>query len=349
MGCCGDNEKQRKNEGMEKQRKEEKKAKEELNLKQEIKISQNKLDYIPIKIDQYNFPDAQNKKNEINDEKIKFNEDALKENNTYRKLHGAEDLKLDESLYQKAFTLAKQLLTDGYFDNSNLLYQHLESIGLNTFESEEELTPKQLMSKWYEEMNDYNFQEPDELNCYNFTQMIWKNSKFFGIGYFSKTENKENDKLSNPTSPPRKYFYAALYFPAGNKKEEYKDNVLKKIEEKTTIEKTTEQKIDSSKDIDNNPNVGNMDLSEKKEEGKIANEDKLKNSKKEEERKNVNTGNSNLSKNKENGKNANAENSNLPKKQEEGKNANDELLNISEKEEEGKKPENTNVNISNIN
>ena len=329
--------------------KKKKKAKEELNLKQEIKISQNKLDYIPIKIDQYNFPDAQNKKNEINDEKIKFNEDALKENNTYRKLHGAEDLKLDESLYQKAFTLAKQLLTDGYFDNSNLLYQHLESIGLNTFESEEELTPKQLMSKWYEEMNDYNFQEPDELNCYNFTQMIWKNSKFFGIGYFSKTENKENDKLSNPTSPPRKYFYAALYFPAGNKKEEYKDNVLKKIEEKTTIEKTTEQKIDSSKDIDNNPNVGNMDLSEKKEEGKIANEDKLKNSKKEEERKNVNTGNSNLSKNKENGKNANAENSNLPKKQEEGKNANDELLNISEKEEEGKKPENTNVNISNIN
>ena len=50
------------------------------------------------------------------------------------------------------------------FDNSNLLHKQLQNVGFNTFESEEELTPKKLMSNWNEESKDYNFREPYEPN-----------------------------------------------------------------------------------------------------------------------------------------------------------------------------------------
>ena len=249
------------------------------------------MDYIPIKIEKYHFKDEQDKENAVNnkkkclldEEKKQFNEDALKEINIYRKLHGAKDLKFDEFLCQRAFNLSKQFLTEGTFDNSNLLYKQLQNVGLNTFESEEELTPKQLMNKWYEESNDYNFKEPDESKCYNFTQMIWKNSKMFGIGYYFMPE--KNDINNNNQS--KKYFYSALFFPAGNEQDKYKENVKEKIEEKNEL-KGQSNDIAPSKEnksqVEDKPNNEGEKHEEEKHEEEKNKEEKNEGEKHEEEK-----------------------------------------------------------------
>ena len=53
--------------------------------------------------------------------------------------------------------------------------------------------------------------------------MIWKNSKKFGIGYYTKIE-KENE---NENIGHEKNCYIALYYPVGNQPNEYKQNELK--------------------------------------------------------------------------------------------------------------------------
>jgi len=316
MGCCGNTAEKSKNEEekeklikekdkekeklrkeeekkeklrKEEEKKEKQRKEEERKRKEFIKNIQNKLDYIPIKIEKYHFKDEQDKENEVNnknkclldEEKKQFNEDALKEINIYRKLHGAEDLKFDEFLCQRAFNLSKQFLTEGTFDNSNLLYKQLQDVGLNTFESEEELAPKQLMSKWYEESNGYNFKEPDESKCYNFTQMIWKNSKMFGIGYYFMSE--KNDISNNNQS--KKYFYSALFFPAGNEQDKYKENVKEKIEKKKKDQSNdiAPSKENKSQVKDKPNNEGEKHEEEKQEEEKNK-EEKNEGEKHEEEK-----------------------------------------------------------------
>ena len=48
------------------------------------------------------------------------------------------------------------------------------------------------MEKWYEENIYYNYEKPEELECNNFTQMIWKHSTNFGIGYYRLNEKDKN-------------------------------------------------------------------------------------------------------------------------------------------------------------
>jgi uncharacterized protein YkwD len=96
--------------------------------------------------------DTKKLENLINKEKEKFNNRALQHNNKYRKKHGVDPLVLDDNLYKRAFIVAKQYLTEGTFDNTNLLYEAGEELGMNTLSSEKELNPKQLMKEWYDEI-----------------------------------------------------------------------------------------------------------------------------------------------------------------------------------------------------
>ena len=266
MGCCGVEEKS----GQKRERNQtfSKSTAREENKKQK----ENKLSYIPLKID----PKKKNEINEeikfvSNEEMISFNNDALKENNKFRNLHGVNDLELDEYLYKRAFILANQYLNEGNFDNENLLYKNSEELGFNTFESEKELSPEELMKEWYAENADYNYQEPDMSKCTNFTQMIWKGSQKFGIGYYCKPEQQpENGNTS------QKYFYSALYYPAGNKYEEYHENVLKKKE--VLIQSEDNQNNEENKESktqENGLNIeGDNDLENKNIKSQIVNKDK---------------------------------------------------------------------------
>jgi len=170
---------------------------------------------------------------EINKE---FVEKALKRINEYRKLHGVNPLIQDDYLIKRAFILTQKKLTN--FKSEDFLYKDGEDLGIIFEKSEKKIDVEKLIDNWYNENRNYNFIEPIELECNNFTQMIWKNSSKFGIGYFFSQENEEN----------KKYYYAALFYPAGNIPGEYKGNIFKKRTEKNKL------KDDKIKDKKNNRN-----------------------------------------------------------------------------------------------
>ena len=171
-----------------------------------------------------------------------FAEKALKKNNEYRKLHGIEELILDDYLIKRAFILAKKKFK--HFDIEDLSYKDGSEIGTNFEKCEKILEPEKLMDKWYYENKKYNYIEPIELENSNFTQMIWKNSKRFGIGYYCQ-QTKNNEKNQGT----KKYYYVALYYPAGNIPGEYKENIFKKLSKKNrnknNYNNDTNNKIDS--------------------------------------------------------------------------------------------------------
>ena len=61
-----------------------------------------------------------------------------------------------------------------------------------------------LYKSW--EKNDYDFQDPKEFECRNFTQMIWKNSEKFGIGYYILEAGDENKEGNNQNTNEKKRF-----------------------------------------------------------------------------------------------------------------------------------------------
>ena len=229
-----------------------------------------------------------NSTNPINEQEIKdftydmkFIEDALKTNNEFRELHGVEELKQDEYLIDRAHILAKQLLIEESYDNSNMKYKNGEDLGMNNLITEKKLDGNQLMNKWYEEKNEYNFQENNGDECTNFTQMIWKNSQKFGIGYFSIDKSDLKERRSNPSKlnddiekvsnkgsdnpqnknnkPSKKFCYVALYYPTGNKVDKYKENVFKTKKTRNDNNKTTNDGNidDKNKKIENGQELTN--------------------------------------------------------------------------------------------
>jgi len=164
-----------------------------------------------------------------------FVEKALKRINEYRKLHGVKPLIQDDYLIKRAFILAQKKLTN--FKSEDFLNEDGEDLGTHFVKSEKELDVEKLIDNWYNENKNYNFIEPIGLESNNFTQMIWKNSSKFGIGYFCSQENEEN----------KKYYYAALFYPAGNIPGEYK-GLFKKRAEKNKLK---DDKIKDKKNIRN--------------------------------------------------------------------------------------------------
>ena len=242
MGCCGsgsckdndENKNANKKHNITKQSEDKKIPKNRIQTKERELNSKRKN-----KIDQ----------NQIKDSKYdtEFIEEALKTNNKLRLDHGAEKLELDEYLIHRAFILAKLLLIEGTYYNENICYKNGEELGMIQFIESKKFSGNILMNKWYEKKSDYDFQEPKVGECSEFTQMIWKSSKKFGINYYcieetneKKDDNKENNNDFDEVNTERinpmkvnknstlKYCYVALYYPPGNKPGEYKKNVLKK-------------------------------------------------------------------------------------------------------------------------
>ena len=218
--------------------------------KKNNKTKVNKLDYETIDVNK-----KFKKKIDLSKYKdIKYDEEfaknALEKNNYYRELHGVDPLELDEYLGKVASIIAKPILLDQSYDSENLLsYDNNEEIGMSEFRSETELSPEVLMEIWYNEIEQYDFKNPKEQECLEFTNMIWKNSKLFGIGYF----HKEDDMVLNvDNNAKEEYIYIALYYPAGSRPGEYRDNILeKKIiinehEGKEKEEKENEEKENES-------------------------------------------------------------------------------------------------------
>lgn len=119
-------------------------------------------------------------------------------------------------------------MLDGTFDNKNLLYKEGQDLGMNVKLIEEKLDPKSLMKIWYEEGKNYNYHEQTELESNNFTQMIWKNSTNFGIGFFCFPEEEEEKQIDEENKKKDEKEEEKIKNANKSKKKEMKKRKMKK-------------------------------------------------------------------------------------------------------------------------
>jgi len=157
----------------------------------------------------------------------KVNEVLLAQHNKYRKMHGVEELTLDNELIKLAqdysAVLAYKADIDPYLiapsGNKN---KNKEKVGENIFTCTSILKESCYLENstkpvddWYNEINFYNFEEPGfTLDTAHFTQIIWKNTTKIGCG-----ASVGKDGVT--------YKVVCNYYKAGNiiNSEQYSENV----------------------------------------------------------------------------------------------------------------------------
>jgi uncharacterized protein YkwD len=145
----------------------------------------------------------------------KFAVEALNTHNTYRKSHGVAPLTLNWELCKYSQNWADKLAKENLFEHSDCQWKG-EVVGENiAMCSGQEMTGKYMTDIWYDEIADYNFDNPGYSGeTGHFTQVVWKDSKELGVG-FSKGRDGS-------------YFAVANYFPPGNDVDSFEKNVLRK-------------------------------------------------------------------------------------------------------------------------
>lgn len=134
--------------------------------------------------------------------------DALFWHNVYRRQHQVQPLKISPQLCEKAQAWANHLAHTNTFS-----YDTDKSVGQNIFcrlnigKPQIDVTAEEAVSYWYSTYKNYAyFKNSDVLhvniNAGSFTQLIWKNTEYFGIG--------------RAVSRYGKLSVVANYLPAGN-------------------------------------------------------------------------------------------------------------------------------------
>ena len=170
-----------------------------------------------------------NSKKSHNIQEDQFNSEVLLEINKYRLKHGVEELILDEKISKISQKYAEKLARESELELSGNKYED-KDLGEIIFECQDEnITPKELVDIWYNKGSEnYNYKkEPNISN--NFTQLIWKSSKLFGIGHILTRDNK--------------LYIVANFYPEGNIKGQFLKNIfppkVKKKEENDSFYSVT--------------------------------------------------------------------------------------------------------------
>ncbi|KAF5904351.1 Golgi-associated plant pathogenesis-related protein 1, partial [Clarias magur] len=87
-----------------------------------------------------------------------FNEEVLKSHNEYRKKHQAPPLKLDGNLCKEAARYAESLASTRILKHSAELNRG--NCGENLAWASYDQTGKDVTDRWYNEVNQYNFNQP---------------------------------------------------------------------------------------------------------------------------------------------------------------------------------------------
>jgi len=150
----------------------------------------------------------------------KFTRNTLEFHNKYRSQHKAPPMQLSAALCGRAQAWANFLAhTDSFF------YEESPTVGMNLFFrlsndcNYSELTAHDIVADWYSQKTNYDYDKENlqnNINCGNFTQLIWKSSKYLGVG-----------KARSSTG---KVLVVATYMPRGNVPGEYEENVLRSIQ-----------------------------------------------------------------------------------------------------------------------
>jgi len=146
-------------------------------------------------------------------------DEGIESQNGKRLLHGCPELIEDPDLSQYAQDYANELAEKDELGHSRCIFRGKnigESCGIY-YESE---SPVQFMTDlWYDEIKLYDFDNTSfgyRYNTVHFTQMIWKSTKYAGIG-ISKAKSGN-------------WYFVCNYYPKGNEEGEYKENVPRLIE-----------------------------------------------------------------------------------------------------------------------
>ena len=161
-----------------------------------------------------------NKKNTTNDyysqpiSGTDFQKSALDAHNNYRAKHHVVKLVLNQELCDIAQKYAEELARTGNFAHSGNSF-HDDNMGENLFACYGmKITGKMMTDDWYNEVNQYNFNNPGYISgTGHFTQIVWKGSKQVGFGYAQARDGY--------------YYGVANYYPAGNFIGEFEDNVFR--------------------------------------------------------------------------------------------------------------------------
>ena len=143
-----------------------------------------------------------------------FQKSALDAHNNYRAKHHVGKLVLNQELCDIAQKYAEELARTGNFAHSGNSF-HDDNIGENLFACYGmKITGKMMTDDWYNEVNQYNFNNPGYISgTGHFTQIVWKGSKQVGFGYAQARDGY--------------YYGVANYYPAGNFIGEFEDNVFR--------------------------------------------------------------------------------------------------------------------------
>ncbi|XP_017008358.2 Golgi-associated plant pathogenesis-related protein 1-like [Drosophila takahashii] len=139
--------------------------------------------------------------------KAGLNEDYLREHNRLRKDHGTPALILDDSLSKGCEEYAKELAEKEVMAHST---DGGTKYGENLCMRSEK--PLQCVQDWYDEIEDYNFDNPGfSMGTGHFTALVWKSAKKLGIG-------QAKDKQGH-------YWVVGRYYPPVNVYGKFKENV----------------------------------------------------------------------------------------------------------------------------
>lgn len=146
----------------------------------------------------------------------RFMNEALEAHNKHRREHNAPELELDKELCELAREWAEELA-----DLDTLKYKSFfhngQGVGENILRAKRHyMSGLEATREWYKEIEEYRFDDASfQPNTGHFTQLVWRDSQKVGFG-FALTEDG-------------KFYVVANYWPAGNYKNEFMDNVYPKL------------------------------------------------------------------------------------------------------------------------
>ncbi|GAB0097833.1 protein PRY1-like [Sergentomyia squamirostris] len=164
--------------------------------------------------------------------------DCLCWHNEYRARHAAPALTVSTELCEWAQNWANHLASTNefYYRSDKNLGQNLFCCPISALVTD--LTGQEVASYWYSTVRRYNYFKESRLlhtnvNAGHFTQMVWRSSRYFGVG--------------KATSRTGKIFVVAYYFPPGNIVGAFQQNVLPPVMDQDSTAHT------QTSDTDNNP------------------------------------------------------------------------------------------------
>jgi len=143
-----------------------------------------------------------------------FSQQCVQVHNKFRQMHGVPELKMSDQLTAEAKKWADHLAKSNKMQHATKEVR--KGAGENLFWTSTSTDPLQPVQSWYDEIKDYDFDNPGYKQkgvVGHFTQVVWKNTKEMGIA-MSRGKNGAT-------------YVVARYLPAGNVTNEglFKKNV----------------------------------------------------------------------------------------------------------------------------